>query len=138
MSAGIEITVGEHTAKVYGITNRGRPAFQVSFYRAGKRQRLTFSKLTEAKSEARIAWVAMTFEDGEEVRFLVNREAYRAGCTLLMEPDHATAHARMVMHLEAVSGDPQDGQAEGTLLLLVLRQEGLDSALKQCLWSDIG
>jgi hypothetical protein len=54
MSAGIEITVGEHTAKIYEITNRGKPAFQVSFYKAGERQRLTFNKLAKAKAEARI------------------------------------------------------------------------------------
>jgi len=54
MSAGIEITVGEHTAKIYEITNRGKTAFQVSFYKAGERQKLTFSKLTKAKAEARI------------------------------------------------------------------------------------
>jgi integrase len=54
MSAGIEITVGEHTAKIYEIANRGRPAFQVSFYKAGERQRLTFNKLAKAKAEARI------------------------------------------------------------------------------------
>jgi len=65
MSAGIEITVGEHTAKVYEVTNRGRPAFQVSFYRAGKRQRLTFSKLAEAKSEARIALSKLASLDPE-------------------------------------------------------------------------
>jgi len=54
MSAGIEITVGEHTGKVYEVKNRGTTAFQVSFYKAGKRQRLTFSKLAKAKAEARI------------------------------------------------------------------------------------
>jgi hypothetical protein len=65
MSVGIEITVGEHTAKVYQITNRGRLAFQVSFYRAGKRQRLTFSKLAEAKSEARRALGKLASVDPE-------------------------------------------------------------------------
>ena len=75
----------------------------------------------------------MTFPDGEELRFLVNREAYQAGCTLLREPDHATAYNRMVMHLEALNDDLQDGQAEGELLLLVLRQAELDGALRRCL-----
>ena len=65
MSAGIEITVGEHTAKVYEITNRGRKAFQVSYYKAGERQRLTFSKLAEAKSEARIALGKLASADPE-------------------------------------------------------------------------
>ncbi len=62
MSAGIEITVGEHTAKIYEITNRGNTAFQVSFYKAGERQRLTFTKLAKAKAEARIALGKIGFD----------------------------------------------------------------------------
>ena len=54
MKSPIEMSNGRDTVKIYGVTSRGRPFFQLSFYRAGLRERRTFSDKDAAKREAKI------------------------------------------------------------------------------------
>ena len=53
MSAPIEMSNGRDTVKIYTLTSRGRPMFQLAFYRAGLRERRTFSDKARAKREAK-------------------------------------------------------------------------------------
>ena len=53
MNSPIEISNGRDAVKIYRISNRGRSLFQVSYYRAGRRERRTFSDKAEAKREAK-------------------------------------------------------------------------------------
>ena len=53
MKSPIEISNGRDTVKIYGFTSRGRPCYQLAFYRAGLRERRTFSDKEAAKREAK-------------------------------------------------------------------------------------
>ena len=53
MNSPIEISNGRDVVKIYQVSNRGRSVFQLSFYRAGRRERRTFSDKAEAKREAK-------------------------------------------------------------------------------------
>ena len=53
MNSPIEISNGRDAVKIYRVSNRGRSLFQVSYYRAGRRERRTFSDKAEAKREAK-------------------------------------------------------------------------------------
>ena len=53
MNSPIEISNGRDAVKIYRVSNRGRSVFQLSFYRAGRRERRTFSDKAEAKREAK-------------------------------------------------------------------------------------
>ena len=53
MNFPIEISNGRDAVKIYRVSNRGRSLFQVSYYRAGRRERRTFSDKAEAKREAK-------------------------------------------------------------------------------------
>ena len=54
MKSPIELSNGRETVKIYKGTSRGRPYFQLSFYRAGRRERRTFSNKDAAKREAKV------------------------------------------------------------------------------------
>ena len=54
MKSPIEISNGRDTVKIYGFTSRGRPCYQLAFYRAGLRERRTFSDKDAAKREAKV------------------------------------------------------------------------------------
>jgi len=49
----LEISNGRHSVKIYKVQSRGRPFFQLSFYRAGRRERRTFADKGKAKLEAK-------------------------------------------------------------------------------------
>ncbi len=53
MNSPIEISNGQNTVKIYTGSINGRPYYQISFYRAGRRERRTFSDKQEAKREAK-------------------------------------------------------------------------------------
>ena len=53
MKSPIEMSNGRDTVKIYGVTSRGRPCYQLAFYRAGLRERRTFSDKEAAKREAK-------------------------------------------------------------------------------------
>ena len=48
MNFPIEISNGRDAVKIYRVSNRGRSLFQVSYYRAGRRERRTFSDKADA------------------------------------------------------------------------------------------
>ena len=54
MNTPIEISNGQDTVKIYTGTSRGQAYYQISFYRAGRRERRTFSDKGEAKREAKV------------------------------------------------------------------------------------
>lgn len=54
MKSPIEISNGRESVKIYKGTNRGRAYFQISYYRAGRRERRTFSDKDKAKQEAKV------------------------------------------------------------------------------------
>ena len=54
MKSPIEISNGSETVKIYKGTSRGRPYYQLSYYRAGLRERRTFSDKVAAKREAKL------------------------------------------------------------------------------------
>jgi len=54
MTKPIEISNGHDTVKIYTGTSRGRAYYQISFYRAGRRERRTFSDKKAAKQEAKV------------------------------------------------------------------------------------
>ena len=54
MKSPIEISNGRDTVKIYGFSSRGRPCYQLAFYRAGLRERRTFSNKDAAKREAKV------------------------------------------------------------------------------------
>lgn len=54
MKSPIEISNGNDTVKIYGFSSRGRPCYQLAFYRAGLRERRTFSNKDAAKREAKV------------------------------------------------------------------------------------
>ena len=58
MKSPIEISNGRDTVKIYGFSSRGCPCYQLAFYRAGLRERRTFSNKDAAKREAKVitAW----------------------------------------------------------------------------------
>jgi len=53
MKSPIEISNGRDSVKIYQVTSRGRSFFQLSYYRAGLRERRTFSDKEAAKREAK-------------------------------------------------------------------------------------
>ena len=53
MKSPIEISNGRDSVKIYRVTSRGRPFFQLSYYRAGRRERRTFADKGKAKQEAK-------------------------------------------------------------------------------------
>src|SRR5712691_10787714 len=54
-SPPIVISDEHREVKIYTVKGRGSPSFyQLSFYRAGQRERKTFADLNEAKREARL------------------------------------------------------------------------------------
>jgi integrase len=53
MNSPIEMSNGQSTVKIYTGSTRGRAYYQISFYRAGRRERRTFSDKQEAKREAK-------------------------------------------------------------------------------------
>ena len=53
MNSPIEISNGRDAVKIYRVSNRGRTLFQLSYYRAGCRERRTFSNKASAKREAK-------------------------------------------------------------------------------------
>jgi len=50
----ITISNGDQEAKIYQIKNRGKEAFQLSYYEAGVRVRRTFKKVSKARREAKL------------------------------------------------------------------------------------
>jgi|GEM_PF-5683123 len=54
MSGPIEFSNGRDTVKIYTTTVRGKPFYQLAFYRAGRRERRTFSDRAEAKREGKL------------------------------------------------------------------------------------
>ena len=54
MKTPIEISNGHDTVKIYTGASRGRAYYQISFYRAGRRERRTFSDKNAAKQEAKV------------------------------------------------------------------------------------
>jgi integrase len=54
MSSPIELSNGRDTVKIYTSNARGKPLFQVAFYRAGRRERRSFANRGEAKREAKL------------------------------------------------------------------------------------
>ena len=53
MKSPIEISNGRDSVKIYQVTSRGRSFFQLSYCRAGLRERRTFSDKDAAKREAK-------------------------------------------------------------------------------------
>jgi len=53
MNSPIEVSNGQSTVKIYTDSIKGRAYYQISFYRAGRRERRTFSDKQEAKREAK-------------------------------------------------------------------------------------
>jgi integrase len=54
MNQPIVLTNGQHEIKIYTVQNRGRSVFQLSYYEAGKRERQTFAKVSDAKKEGKL------------------------------------------------------------------------------------
>ena len=54
MSSSIEFSNGRDTVKIYTSTARGKPLFQVAYYRAGCRERRSFSNRAQATREAKL------------------------------------------------------------------------------------
>ncbi|MEI7959149.1 MAG: tyrosine-type recombinase/integrase [Verrucomicrobiota bacterium] len=54
MSSHIELSNGRDTVKIYTSSARGKTLFQVSFYRAGRRERRSFANRAKAKREAKL------------------------------------------------------------------------------------
>ena len=53
MNSPIEISNGRDAIKIYRVSNRGRSLYQLSYYRAGCRERRTFADKAAAKREAK-------------------------------------------------------------------------------------
>jgi hypothetical protein len=53
-AAPIIISNDQQEIKIYTTENHGRPLYQLSYYRGGRRERRSFADLNEAKREARI------------------------------------------------------------------------------------
>ena len=53
MNSPIEISNGRDAVKIYRVINRGRSLYQLSYYRAGRRERRTFGDKAAAKREAK-------------------------------------------------------------------------------------
>jgi len=102
---------GRDTVKIYGVTSRGRPFFQLSFYRAGLRERRTFSDKDAAKREAKIilgqlASSAVATDKAITVTDIESLVAARAALDGLALPLHVAveAFARSVQAL----GSPEN------------------------------
>jgi integrase len=52
--APLIISNDQHEVRIYTTESHGRPLYQLSFYRGGKRERRSFADINEAKREARI------------------------------------------------------------------------------------
>lgn len=50
----VTVSNDQHEIKIYTSESHGKPLFQLSYYRGGKRERRSFADLNEAKREARI------------------------------------------------------------------------------------
>jgi len=74
MSEPIEISNGRESVKIYSLTIREKPFFQIAYYRAGRRERRNFISLAEARREAKFILAQLASERAQSETTITTAE----------------------------------------------------------------
>ena len=66
MKFPMEVKEGSVSVKIYGVENRGRDSFTISYHANGKRRRKMFASFDEAHAEAKSKATALSRGDPQE------------------------------------------------------------------------